>query len=163
MAIEFRNAQAADLQTIMTIENAGFTPDEAATEDSMRERIALIPDSFIVATESDQLLGYIVGPAIDVRYLYDELFAHLTANDAHAQYLSVLSLAVAPDAQGRGVGGQLLAAFAARARQQGRSGITLTCLKRLVPFYEAHGYVNEGVADSAHAGETWYNMVTELG
>jgi ribosomal protein S18 acetylase RimI-like enzyme len=163
MALEFRNAQVADLPTIMTIENAGFTPDEAATEDSMRERIARIPDTFIVATEADQVCGYIVGPAINERYLYDELFAHLTANDANAQYLSVLSLAVAPDAQGQGIGGQLLVAFADRARAQGRRGITLTCLKRLVPFYEAHGYVNEGVADSAHAGETWYNMVSELG
>lgn len=162
MAIKFRNAQASDLRQIMTIENAGFTPDEAATAASMAQRIVVIPDTFIVATEEERVLGYIVGPAITARYLSDDLFVHLTANDASAAYLSVLSLAVAPMAQGRGVGGQLLTAFADRARQQGRRGITLTCLKRLVPFYEAHGYVNEGVADSTHAGETWYNMVTAL-
>jgi ribosomal protein S18 acetylase RimI-like enzyme len=163
MGLEFRNAQTADLPAIMAIERAGFTPNEAASTESMRERIELIPDSFIVATADEQVRGYIVGPAIAERYLYDELFDHLTANDATAAYLGVLSLAVAPDTQGQGIGGQLLTAFADRARVQGRRGITLTCLKRLVPFYEAHAYVNEGVADSAHAGETWYNLVRELG
>lgn len=162
MPIQFRPARPTDLQQIMTIENAGFTPEEAGSESSMRERIDLIPDTFIVAVDLDQLLGYIVGPAIKARYLTDDLFDHITENVPEAQYLSVLSLAVAPDFRGQGVGRQLLSAFAERAKQQGRTGITLTCLKRLVPFYEANGYINEGLADSTHAGEAWYNMVLAL-
>ena len=147
---------------IMTIEQAGFTPDEAASEAAMAQRIAVIPDTFLVAHDHGQVAGYIVGPAMTKRYISDDLFTALTTNSADAPYLAVFSLAVAPAQQGRGVGGALLDAFAKRARTQGRQAITLTCLERLVPFYEAHGYINEGMADSDHAGEVWLNMVREL-
>ncbi len=48
------------------------------------------------------------------------------------------------------------------ARKENRVLISLTCLKRLVPFYEQNSYKNEGVADSVHAYEVWYNMVLPL-
>ena len=155
-------AQPNELNEIMTIERAGFTPDEAATEAAMAERIAKIPDTFLVAHADGKIAGYIVGPAMTQRYISDDLFATLTANTPDAPYLAVLSLAVAPAMQGHGVGGALLDAFAARARAQGRKAISLTCLARLIPFYEAHGYVNEGMAASDHAGEVWTNMVQVL-
>lgn len=43
-----------------------------------------------------------------------------------------------------------------------RDGITLTCLGRLVPFYELNGFTDEGLSDSTHGGEVWHNMVLEL-
>ncbi len=70
---------------------------------------------------------------------------------------------MAPTAQGVGLGGQLLAQLDVVATAQHRQAITLTCLRRLVGFYEAHGYVNEGESASAHAGEVWYNLVKPLG
>ncbi|WP_155287900.1 GNAT family N-acetyltransferase [Lacticaseibacillus zhaodongensis] len=162
MSLLMRAPQATDLAAIMRIERAGFTPDEAASEESMAERIKVIPDTFIVAEKDGQLAGYIVGPAIGVRYLTDDLFAHLTPNAAADKALSVLSLAVDPDLRGQGVGGKLLTAFAARAKEQGRELISLTCLNRLVPYYVEHGYVNEGMAASTHAGEIWYNMILKV-
>jgi hypothetical protein len=32
----------------------------------------------------------------------------------------------------------------------------------LIPFYEKNGYVNQGVAESQHAGVQWFNMSKEL-
>lgn len=162
MTLKFRSAQPADLTQIMRIENAGFTPDEAATQTAMQARIAQYPDTFIVAEENDQVLGYIVGPAIDQRYLADDLFVDAQPNPESAKYQSVLSLAVSPTAQHRRLGSQLLAQLKTVATSQHRQAITLTCLKRLVPFYEANGYVNEGVSASSHAGEVWYNLVLNL-
>ncbi|KRL47886.1 GNAT family N-acetyltransferase [Lacticaseibacillus manihotivorans] len=162
MTLKFRAAQPADLSQIMPIENAGFTPDEAATQTAMQARIAQYPDTFIVASEKNQVLGYIVGPAIDQRYLADDLFVDARPNAESAQYQSVLSLAVSPTAQHRGLGSALLAQLKTVATAQHRQAITLTCLKRLVPFYEANGYVNEGVSASSHAGEVWYNLVLNL-
>lgn len=162
MSIHYRSAQLADLDAIMAIENAGFTPDEAATQAAMQARILQYPDTFIVATEADQLLGYIVGPAIDERYLQDDLFVDAQPNPTAARFQSVLSLAVAPAAQRRGLGSQLLAQLETVASAQHREAITLTCLKRLVPFYEGNGYVNEGKSASSHAGEVWYNLVLTL-
>jgi len=162
MTVTIMNAQITDLTQIMVIENAGFSVAEAASEASMAERIRQIPDTFLVAKQGPEVLGYVVGPAFDRRYLTDDLFAKSTPNAAGAPYQTVLSLAVSPQHQGEGVGGQLLTALAKVARQESRQAITLTCLKRLVPFYEANGYVNEGVSASAHAGETWYNLVLPL-
>lgn len=158
----FRPAQVSDLAAIMAIETAGFSPAEAATKSSMQARIAAYPETFIVAVVADQVQGYIVGPAIDQRYLTDDLFASAAVNTDTAQYQAVLSLAVAPSRRGQGLGGQLLAELAQVATAQHRRAITLTCLQRLVSFYEANGYRNEGQSASSHAGEVWYNMVKSL-
>ncbi|VDG31346.1 putative acetyltransferase [Lactobacillus casei subsp. casei ATCC 393] [Lactiplantibacillus mudanjiangensis] len=163
MTFTFASAQPLDIKEIMAIEQAGFTPDEAASETSMAQRIATISDTFIVAKDdTGHVAGYIVGPASDQRYITDDLFEAVQPNAAQAKYQTVLSLAVAPSTQGSGLGSQLLAEFARVAQTQNRVGITLTCLKRLVPFYEKNGYTNEGQADSDHAGEVWYNLVKEF-
>lgn len=155
-------AQPQDLSQIMTIENAGFSSAEAATEASMAERIQQIPDTFLVAKQRKTIVGYIVGPAFDQRYLTDDLFERTMPNAAGDAYQTVLSLAVSPLHRHEGVAGQLLEALAVVAFDQHREAITLTCLEKLVPFYERHGYVNEGVSASSHAGETWYNLVRPL-
>ncbi|WP_125582105.1 GNAT family N-acetyltransferase [Levilactobacillus cerevisiae] len=162
MTLTITPAQPQDLTQIMTIENAGFSPDEAASDASMAERIQLISDTFLVAKEGAEVLGYVVGPAFDQRYLTDALFDQSTPNNATDAYQTILSLAVSPAHQKEGLGSQLLTALAQVARQQHRQAITLTCLKRLVSFYERNRYRNEGVSASAHAGETWYNLVLPL-
>ncbi|GAA3620524.1 GNAT family N-acetyltransferase [Secundilactobacillus similis] len=163
MSIHYQPAQLADLTEIMTIENQGFTPEEAASETSMAERIQVISDTFITAKDDQgQVLGYIVGPADNARYINDDLFDHTTPNNPTAAYQTVLSLAVHDDAQGKGIASQLLKELAKVAKAQHRQAITLTCLERLIPFYERNGYVNAGVAESDHAGEVWYNLIHSL-
>src|SRR5215469_18477681 len=110
--MKIRSAQPSDLTTIMAIEHAGFTPEEAASEAAMRERIAVISDSFLVATsDGGELLGYVVGPVSARRYIDDVLFEQVTANPAKGGFQTGLSLAVAPAAQHHQVGGQHLTAL----------------------------------------------------
>lgn len=163
MKIIFNSVKIQELDEIMEIENAGFNSEEAASREAMQERIQMIPDTFIVAhDENGKVLGYIVGPASKERYITDDLFEKTVPNQTDQEYQTVLSLAVSPDYQGTGIGGMLLDQLAKTAKKAGRSAITLTCLERLQTFYENHGYVSEGVADSQHAGEVWYNMVKKL-
>lgn len=163
MNLSFAPAEMSELSAIMAIEQAGFTPAEAASKSAMAERIKLISDTFIVAHDgAGQVVGYVVGPAIAKRYLTDSLFEKIHINRPDDPYIAILSLAVDSHYRRQGIGGQLLTQLDQVARQQHRSGITLTCLPRLVPFYQSHGYVNEGIADSQHAGEQWYNMVKDL-
>ncbi|MGF2385678.1 GNAT family N-acetyltransferase [Lentilactobacillus otakiensis] len=163
MNLHFEHANLTELSEIMTIENAGFSPAEAATETAMKERISLYPDTFITAKSAeDQLVGYIVGPAFDQRYLTDELFNRSHPNRTKDRYQTVLSLAAHPNFRGQGVASQLLTELAKVAKAQNRIAITLTCLANLVSFYEQNGYQNEGISASSHAGETWYNMVFTL-
>ncbi|KRM95148.1 N-acetyltransferase GCN5 [Liquorilactobacillus aquaticus DSM 21051] len=153
-----------DLFQIMEIERNGFSSAEAASLNSMRIRLRLINDSFLIARskESNDVVGFIVGPAIKERYLRDEFFENVVANDTSAQYQSVLSLAVHPLVQGCGIGTQLLEAFAQLAKQAGRKAITLTCLEDRVSFYQKNGYKDEGISESQHASQKWHNMLLEF-
>ncbi|WP_057824261.1 GNAT family N-acetyltransferase [Lentilactobacillus sunkii] len=163
MELHFESAQMDELQQIMLIEHAGFSEEEAATRTAMRDRIKLYPETFVVAkVPTGQLVGYVVGPAFDQRYLTDDLYAQSHPNHPEDPYQTVLSLAVDPDFQHHGIASQLLTKFAKVAKAQGRSAVTLTCLETLVSFYENNGYKNEGVSASSHADETWYNMVLPL-
>lgn len=164
MKITFDRPKQNDLETIMKIEHSGFTVEEAATEQAMSQRIDQLQDSFIVArnTETNEVIGYIVGPVSEARYISDELFEETTPNKEAAQYQTVLSLVVAPSYREKGIGGALLNELKKSSQKRGLKGITLTCLENLLSFYEQYGYVNEGISDSVHAGQTWYNMVLEL-
>lgn len=163
MNLHFEPARLTELSEIMFIENASFSRAEAATKTAMQERIKLYPETFIVAKNGqEQVVGYIVGPAFNQRYLADALFDQSRSNRPQDRYQTVLSLAVHPDFRGQGAASQLLTELAKVAKAQGRIAITLTCLASLVPFYELNGYQNEGISTSSHAGEIWYNMVHSL-
>ncbi|WP_280738488.1 MULTISPECIES: GNAT family N-acetyltransferase [unclassified Enterococcus] len=147
----------------MEIEQQGFTPEEAASERAMVERIGIISDSFIVAVNgTEEILGYVVGPVISQRYLSDELFDKTTANPTKGGFQAILSLAVEPSYRKQKVGSALLAEIKRIAIFHERIGITLTCLAELVPYYEKQGYSAEGLSNSQHAGEEWFNMVLLL-
>ncbi|MHA8110508.1 GNAT family N-acetyltransferase [Lactobacillaceae bacterium Melli_B4] len=162
MTIKFAHPKSNDLSAIMNVEHSGFSDAEAASDASMLGRIQALNDTFIVAYDNGQPVGFIVGAASNERYIDDELFEHSTANQPTAKYQTVLSIAVLPNYRGTGLGSQLLDQLAAIAKDAGRQLMSLTCLKRLIPFYERNGYVSEGRSDSQHAGETWYNMVKPL-
>lgn len=162
MEIHFRQVQPKDWEAIMKIENQGFSPAEAASRAAMKERIENIPETFIVAAKQEEILGYIVGPTFSQRYLADELYQHTLSNNKSDAYQTVLSLAVTRPYRRHKIGTQLLTQLAQVARSQKRQAITLTCLATLIPFYEANGYINEGLSASQHADEKWYNMVKNL-
>lgn len=66
------------------------------------------------------------------------------------KYLYLSTLAVAPEAQGRGVGRQLLAAAEAYARQHGCTRIKISVLAarpELLAWYERHGYQRTGASE----------------
>ncbi|UQS86874.1 GNAT family N-acetyltransferase [Nicoliella spurrieriana] len=160
--ITFRNAQMNDLNALMQIERTGFSPAEAASEIAMRERIAKLSDTFIVAINAGQLVGFVVGAAYDRRYLDDALYEKSTPNQPTDHYQTVLSIAVLPSERGHGIASELLGRIEMVAKRSNRLAVTLTCLQRLIPFYERNGFVNEGESESSHAGEVWYNMVKPI-
>lgn len=156
MLFRFRAPTLNDLERIMEIERSGFSAEDAASSEAMKKRIERIPDSFIVAvTESDGPIGYVVGPVIPERYLYDELFEKTVENPSVGGYQSILSLVVDPTFQKFGIASHLLSELAKLSRSRKREGITLTCLESLVPFYERNGYQLEGHSMLEKRGITW--------
>ncbi|QRG65894.1 GNAT family N-acetyltransferase [Brevibacillus choshinensis] len=157
-----RNARIEDLPKLAAIEQLCFSKEEAATVEAIEQRIELIPDSFYVAEEDGEIAGFVNGPVIETAFITDDLFHAIKENPATDWHQSILGLAVAPHFQNRGVASRLLTHLEKEARAKKRESITLTCKENLVPFYERHGYVNNGVSSSEHAGATWYNMRKEL-
>ena len=151
--MKIENAKVTDLSALMRIERAGFTPAEAADEASMAQRIEVINDTFLVARgDHDEVLGFIVGPVVSQRYLTDDLF----------EQVEIDGIQIHAEGSCGGLGSKLLKQLIENAKSAQRVGVTLTCLSRLVPFYELNGFTDEGLSDSTHGGETWHNMVLDL-
>jgi ribosomal protein S18 acetylase RimI-like enzyme len=158
----FRHVREDDLEQLVRLEKAGFTPEEAATEQAFLNRIKMITDTFLIAEEVGQIVGYINGPVIPVPFITDDLFDRTVPNPDQGGYQSILGLVVDPNHQGRGIAGSLLHVFEQQAEKRERLSVTLTCRKELIPFYEKNGYVNQGIAESQHGGIQWFNMNKRL-
>lgn len=163
-----------DLLAILRIERLGFNEAEAGTAAQYQARINQLADTFLAARDADQLVGFIVGPVVDARFKYieDWMYEANVQNRAQPggnQMIQTITvdpdyraITVDPDYRGQGIGSSLLQAIEKQAIQNQRHHIALTCLLDRVPFYEKNGYVNQGIAASAHAGEVWYNMTKLL-
>ncbi|PEJ60871.1 histone acetyltransferase [Bacillus sp. AFS002410] len=159
MVLSLRNVQSSDLKQLITIENEGFSKEEAATKEAFIERIQLIPDTFIVAEKDGEILGYINGPIINQPYITDDLFEKIKLNPDKGGYQSILGLAVSNNARKQGIAKILIEKMDELVKVNERIGITLTCKQELVSFYEKLGFVNHGLSDSKHGGVSWYNLV----
>ncbi|MGO4886216.1 GNAT family N-acetyltransferase [Anaerobacillus sp. MEB173] len=154
-----RTVHYNDLEQLLSIENEGFSKEEAATEQAFIERIRLIPDTFIVAEKRGEIIGYVNGPVIHEPYITDDLFEKINKNPAKGGFQSILGLAVSKENRYQGVARILLEKMTELVKVNQREGITLTCKQELVPFYEKLGFSNHGVSESQHGGFRWYNMV----
>ncbi|MBM7643694.1 GNAT family N-acetyltransferase [Streptococcus loxodontisalivarius] len=157
-----RHAKLEDWDQVAAIELENFAPEEAATPEDMKNRLTYIADTFLVAEINQQVAGYIVGPAVNKRYLTDDLFHEVVPNPAQGGFIAITSLSVNPDFKGQGVGTALIAALKDLAVSQNRQGLNLTCHDYLIPYYEMNGFTDEGISESTHGGATWYNMVWEV-
>ncbi|MET1249416.1 GNAT family N-acetyltransferase [Sporolactobacillus sp. STCC-11] len=160
--MKIRQVRINDLEQLISLENTGFTPEEAATKQAFINRIETIPDTFLIAEEKDKIIGYVNGPVIPIPFITDDLFETTKANPNNGGYQSILGIVVAPGHQGKGIAGELLRSFENQAREQGRLTVTLTCRQSLIPFYEKNGYVNQGISESQHGGIQWFTMNKRL-
>ncbi|MDY0942237.1 MULTISPECIES: GNAT family N-acetyltransferase [Priestia] len=157
-----RQVQENDLKQLITLENKGFTPEEAASKDAFITRIKTIPDTFIVVEENEEMIGYVNGPVISAPFITDDLFEKTISNPETGGHQSILGIVVNPQHHHKGIASMLLGAFEKQARDKQRLTVTLTCKEELIPFYEKNGYVNQGAAESQHAGVQWFNMSKKL-
>ncbi|MFS0863807.1 GNAT family N-acetyltransferase [Fredinandcohnia sp. 179-A 10B2 NHS] len=157
-----RNVNMNDLPTLIRIEHLCFSKEEAASEEAFVNRIQKITDSFFVAEKNDKVIGFVNGPVIENKYITDNLFRDVNTNKATGGHQSILGLAVSPNYQKQGVASALLTHIEKISKTKQRQTITLTCKEELVTFYERNGYQNEGISNSVHGGEVWFNMVKIL-
>lgn len=159
--IRIRQADLSDWETILEIEQLNFPAVEAASAEVLKERIELLPDTFLLAKLHGQLAGYIVGSAVQSSYLTDDFFSKVSANPPAGGFIAIQRLSVHPDFQRQGVGTLLIAALKETAVQQNRQGISLFCPDELIPYYEMNDFAHEGIADSSYGSAACSHMMWE--
>lgn len=160
--MEITKVTLKDLPAILRIENLGFTAEEAGTKAQYQDRIQKLADTFLVAKIDQKVVGFVVGPATKEAFVEDWMYQHTPENLTSGGHQIIFTIAVDPDYRGHSIGSKLLEAMERLSRENQRESISLTSLDRNVPFYVKNGFENKGVAESEHAGETWYNLVKNL-
>lgn len=162
MDITIRAATVKDLEKIIHIESICFPPTEAATPQSLTERLAAFKQSFLVAESAGEVLGFINGCVTAQHKLTDELYASTKLHDEAAPCQMVFGLAVHPTMQQRGIAKILMQEFIKQAKARNKKLITLTCKQERIHFYEQFGYQDEGQSISTHGGVCWHDMTLIL-
>ena len=99
MRILIRTAEGRDLEQVSSIENECFPKAEAASYQSLKERLAAFKTSFLVAEEDGAVIGFINGCITQKRKLIDELYESTHLHDEAAPNQMVFGLAVQPEEQ----------------------------------------------------------------
>ncbi|MDO4322272.1 MAG: GNAT family N-acetyltransferase [Lachnospiraceae bacterium] len=158
MEVMIRQAKMEEAKELAAIEAACFPAAEAASEQEISERMHAFLENFLVAELDGKIVGFIDGGTTDQPYLPDELYHDITLHKPEGDYQTVFGLDVLPEYRRGGIAGRLLDGLVQLSREQGKKGVVLTCKEHLIHYYENHGFVKYGLADSCHGGATWYDM-----
>ena len=139
--ITIRQATLSDLEEMLAIEEANPSSEESLSRQSLEESIRKTADTFLVAGDENQLLGYILGEAQSI----------------HSKWIEVKSLTIHPDHWGQGLGTLLLAALKQVTVELNHQGILLQSPDELLSYFEMNGFVEEEVPEALYASSSeWY-------
>ena len=139
--ITIRQVTLSDLDEILAIEEANFSSEEAFSRQSLEESIRKTADTFLVARDENQLVGYILGEA----------------QSFHPKWVAIKSLTIHPDHCGQGLGSLLIAALKQVTVELDYQGIFLQSPDELLSYFEMNGFVEEEVTGSQYdSGSEWY-------
>ena len=151
--MEIREANIEDLSEIIRIESICFPPEEAASEEVIKERFAAF------SVEDNKIVGFINGCTTDKASLPDKLYHDVKLHNPNGKFQTVFGLDVLPQYRNKGTASELLKSFIDLSKKRGKSGMVLTCKDYLVHYYEKFGFKHEGVSNSSHGGAKWNDMI----
>ena len=158
---EFRSIHPDEVEQAIAIEQICFPPNEACSPKAMTERIAKVPQLFLVAIDKStgKLAGFLNGVATDEEKFRDEFFTDIDLCDENGKNVMLLGLDVLPEYRGQGLARELVYRYSQREKANGRKKMFLTCLEQKVEMYKKFGLQDLGIADSTWGGEEWHEMV----
>lgn len=158
---EFRSINPDEVEQAIAIEQICFPPNEACSPKAMTERIAKVPQLFLVAVDKStgKLAGFLNGVATDEEKFRDEFFTDIDLCDENGKNVMLLGLDVLPEYRGQGLARELVHRYSRREKANGRKKLFLTCLEQKVEMYKKFGLQDLGIADSIWGGEEWHEMV----
>lgn len=157
---EFRNILPEEADQAVIIEQICFPPHEACSGKMMKERIAAVPDLFLVAVdrETGKIAGFLTGISTNEESFRDEFFSDAKLHEPAGKNVMLLGLNVLPEYRGQGLAREIVFQYLNREREKGRNQLILTCLESKVKMYEKMGFHNKGISASSWGGEEWYEM-----
>lgn len=157
---EFRDIKPEEAEQAVAIEQICFPPNEACSEQHMKERMRKAPDLFLAAVdkETGRIAGFLNGIATNEDSFRDEFFTDADLHDPNGKNIMLVGLDVLPEYRGQGLGRELVFQYLHREREKGRNMLVLTCLESKVEMYQKFGFTDNGIADSTWGGEEWHEM-----
>ncbi|WP_409227163.1 GNAT family N-acetyltransferase [Gudongella sp. SC589] len=162
MDVRIRKVTEEDLEEVVSVEAECFPQAEAATRESLENRIRTFPDSFFAAEADNRIIGFVNGCVTDERTIRGEMFSDSNLHNPQGDYQAIFGLDVIPEYQRQGIAAMLMEHMIEESKKSGRKGVILTCKDKLIKYYEKFGFENLGVSDSQHGGATWYDMILEF-
>lgn len=157
---EFRDIKPEEAEQAVAIEQICFPPNEACSEQHMKERMRKAPDLFLAAVdkETGRIAGFLNGIATNEDSFRDEFFTDADLHDPNGKNIMLVGLDVLPEYRGQGLGRELVFQYLRREREKGRNMLVLTCLQSKVEMYQKFGFTDNGIANSTWGGEEWHEM-----
>ena len=157
---EFRDIRPEEAEQAVAIEQICFPPNEACSEQHMKERMRKAPDLFLAAVdkETGRIAGFLNGIATNEDSFRDEFFTDADLHDPNGKNVMLVGLDVLPEYRMQGLGRELVFQYVRREREKGRSMLVLTCLESKVEMYVKFGFTDNGIANSTWGGEEWHEM-----
>ena len=143
--IKIIQASKSDLAEIEALQTTSFPAEKQQPSHILEESIRKCADTFLLARDENQLLGYVLGGP----YPYNP------------KCLEIHSLVIEADHQRQGLGTLLLAALKDVAVELDYKGIRLESPSELLSYFEMNGFIDEETslyATSQGFSMIWFNL-----
>ena len=125
--MQIRTATINDLESITAVEAECFPPAEAATKETLEQRLKYYSNHFWLMFDGDRLISFVDGFVTDESDLTDEMYENAEMHDEKGKWQMIFGVNTIPAYRNHGYAGELIRRMIDDARQQGRSGLVLTC------------------------------------
>lgn len=154
----FRNASMDDLDNIYELEKMCFVEAEAASKETIRNRLEAFPECFWLLEKDSILVSCINGMASNQDTLVDSMFHDVNHHVKNGPWQMLFGVCTHKNYQKQSYGTMLMNHVIEDCRMRGQKGIVLTCKEIYVPYYEKFQFKNQGYSTSTHGGAKWYQM-----
>ena len=143
--IKIIQASKSDLAEIEALQASSFPAEKQQPSHILEESIRKCADTFLLARDENQLLGYVLG----------------SPHSHNPQCLEIRFLVIKADHQRQGLGTLLLAALKDAAVELEYRGIRLNSPDELLSYFEMNGFIDEETslyATSQGFSMIWFNL-----
>jgi ribosomal protein S18 acetylase RimI-like enzyme len=160
--VNIREVAEDDVKQCYLIEKTCFEESEAASLNSIKNRVKVYPAGFIVAEIENSVVGMINSGSTDKDDITDEEFKKLIGHSENGKNIVIVSVSVLPEFQGKGIASILLKDFIERSENLKKEKILLLCKTDLIGFYKGLSFRYGSISKSTHGGFEWHEMVYNI-